>query len=229
MKTILFDAGPIISLATNNLLWVLEELKKKFNGSFALTVGVKRELVDKPLMTRRFKFEALQVQRLIDNNVISVIDDQQVISQGQRLLEQANKIFTAHGHPIQIVQRGEMETLAAATLYKAEAIIMDERITRTLLEDSPQLKTLMEKRLHMQLETNQEALHSFSEAVRHITILRSTELVTVAYELGILNKYIVSLPNARRELLESVLWGLKLNGCAITEDEINQVVRMEKA
>ena len=228
MKTILFDSGPIISLTTSNLLWILEELKKKSSGNFALTTEVKRELVDRPLETLRFKFEALQVQSLIEKNILAVIKDDAVTKKAQELLNLANSILSAHGQNIKIVQIGEMETLAAALLYQADAIAIDERITRTLLENPRGLQILMEKRLHIQLKLDERALHNFDETVRHVTIIRSIELVTMAYELGLLDKYIVNIPNARRELLESTLWGVKLNGCSVTEDEINTIVKTEK-
>ena len=82
MKTILLDAGPIISLTTNNLLWIIEKLK----ANFAITEGVKRELVDRPLGTRRFKFEALQVQSLVEKKTISVIKDDAVVKKAQEFL-----------------------------------------------------------------------------------------------------------------------------------------------
>ncbi len=228
MKNIIFDSGPIISLTTSNLLWLIEELKKNFNGNFLMTTGVKRELVDKPLETRRFKFEALQVQSLIEKKVLSIITDEAVNAKANQLLRSANSILSAHGQQIRIVQIGEMETLAAAILYKAEAIAIDERITRTLLENPQGLQRLMEKRLHMQLQLNEKALREFEEATRHITVIRSIELVTIAYELGLLDKFVVAIPNARRELLESTLWGVKLNGCSVTEEEINTIVKTEK-
>ena len=59
MKCLVFDSGPIISLTTNNLLWILEPLKNKFKGRFVITEGVRKELIDKPLTTKKFKFEAL--------------------------------------------------------------------------------------------------------------------------------------------------------------------------
>jgi hypothetical protein len=228
MKNVIFDAGPIISLTTSNILWILEELKKKLNGSFSMPLGVKRELIDRPLETRRFKFEALQVQSLIERGVINVITDQAVQQKAQQLLNLANSILSAHGQNIKIVQVGEMETLAAALLFNADAIVIDERITRTLLENSKGLQLLMEKRLHMQLKLNEKALHDFEEQTRHVSIIRSIELVTVAYERGLLDDYIVKIPNARRELLESVLWSVKLNGCSVTDDEIGTIVRAEK-
>lgn len=226
MKTILLDSGPIISLTTSNVLWIIEELSKK--AKLAITIGVKRELVDRPLETRRFKFEALQVQNLIDKKIIAVIDDPEVIKKAQEISNLANNILSAHGQNIKIVQQGEMETLAAAILYKADAIAVDERITRTLLENPEGLHQLMEKRLHMQLKHNQQALHEFQETTRHVTVIRSIEIVTIAYEQGLLNKYVVSIPNARRELLESILWSVKLNGCSVTDDEIDTIVKTEK-
>ncbi len=226
MKIVILDSGPVISLATSNLLWILEEFKKKTN--LAMTTGVKRELVDRPLETRRFKFEALQVQSLIERKVLSVIDDDAVVKKAQELLNLANTILSAHGQNIKVVQIGEMETLAAAILYKADAIVVDERITRTILENPKGLHLLMEKRLHMQLKSNDNALRQFEEQTRHITVIRSIELVTMAYEMGLLDKFVVGIPNAKRELLESILWSVKLNGCSVTEDEIDTIVKTEK-
>ena len=43
MRSIIFDTGPIISLVTNNMLWLLEPLKKQFKGEFYITKSVKKE------------------------------------------------------------------------------------------------------------------------------------------------------------------------------------------
>ena len=72
MKTIVFDSGPIISLAMKNLLWTLEPLKKEFGGEFYIPYGVKKELIDKPLQGKKYKFEALQVLRLINLGSLKV-------------------------------------------------------------------------------------------------------------------------------------------------------------
>ena len=70
-------------------------------------------------------------------------------------------------------------------------------------------------------------LEEFRTLTRHVELIRSAELVTIAYEKGLLDKFLVKVPQARKELLESVLWGVKLNGCAISEQEINEIVQME--
>jgi len=61
MKALVFDTGPIITLAMNNLLWLVKEMKDKFNGEFYITESVKRECVDRPLTSKKYKYEAIQV------------------------------------------------------------------------------------------------------------------------------------------------------------------------
>ena len=58
MKSIVFDTGPIISLTLNNLLWIIEPLHDRFGGEFYITKAVYKELIDRPLSTKKYKFEA---------------------------------------------------------------------------------------------------------------------------------------------------------------------------
>ena len=96
MKSLIFDAGPIISLSVNNLLFILEPLKKDFNGKFFITQSVKKELVDRPLEIKKFKFEAIQVEMLIENGTLEIIDNDFIRQEAQTLLETANGIFMAY-------------------------------------------------------------------------------------------------------------------------------------
>ena len=73
-----FDTGPVISLVTNNLLWVLEPLREHYDGEFFITPAVKHELIDKALMTRRFEFEALQVSQMLRKGVFKVRESAQI-------------------------------------------------------------------------------------------------------------------------------------------------------
>lgn len=225
--TLLLDAGPVISLTTNNLLWLLEPLGKAAGMPFSIVSSVKREIVDRPLATKKFKFEALQVQRLLEQGTLKVIDKPEYKSKALQLLDLANSVFWAKQSPIRIVQLGEMESLAAAVGLGTNRVVMDERITRSLIETPDQLKNLMEMRLHTKLHTDTGRLDEFLALMRHVEIVRSAELVTIAYEKGLLNNFLVKVPNPKKELLESVLWGVKLNGCAISEQEIGDIVKLE--
>lgn len=48
MKALIFDSSSIITLALNDLLYILEPLKAKFKGEFYITEDVKREVIDRP-------------------------------------------------------------------------------------------------------------------------------------------------------------------------------------
>ncbi|MBL7054947.1 hypothetical protein ISS05_04285 [Candidatus Woesearchaeota archaeon] len=227
MKSIVFDAGPIISLAINDLLWLLEPLKKRFKGNFYISKGIKQEIVDKPLKTKRFKFEALKVLNYIENGTISIVDNEDIRKKTELLLDLANNSFIAHNHPINIVHYGEMSGIATAILNNSDAYAVDERTTRTLIENPDKLKNILRHTLHTRIKIDYSKLKEFQKLTKNIKVIRSVELVTIAYELGLLDKYLVNTINPRQTLLESVLWGVKLNGCAVSKREIEQILKIE--
>ena len=227
MKSLIFDAGPIISLTTNNLLWIVEPLKRKFNGNFYITESVKRELVDVPLETKKFKFEAIQVEKLIESGAIEVFDDSFIRENTPILLKTANQTFKAYNNYMRIVHFAEISVVAAAINLSSDVIVIDEKTTRLLIENPKTLMEILRKTLHTSISINENNLKEFRNTTKNIKTIRSVELVTLAYEYGILDSYIIKIPDAKKNLLESVLWGVKLNGCAVSEEEIEQIIRLE--
>ncbi len=231
-NALVFDSGPLISLTTNNLLSTLERLKEQYGGKFVLPEAVKGELVDEPLRTKKFMFEAMQVQRLITAGVLEVVEDEDTKELTLELLQLANNAFAAKGKPIQIVHYGEMASIAAAKLLDAEALVIDERIARELVEHAEHLPEMMEKRLHTTVNADSSKLSLLRRYCANLKIIRSVELVTAAFEKGLLDRYVASgeesaIPGIRQKLLESVLWGLKMNGCAVSRQEIEQIIASE--
>ncbi len=227
MKALIFDAGPIISLATNNLLQILPPLKKQFNGSFYITQSVKKELVDRPFEIKKFKFEAIQVEKLIEDEILEVIDSNFIRQETPELLDIANNIFRAFEHNMHIVHTAEMSVIAAALDIKADAIVIDEKTTRLLIENPRFLLEIIRKTLHTSIGISESNLKEFRNRTRSIKTIRSIELVAIAFEHGILDNYITKIPDAKKNLLESILWGVKLSGCAVSKEEIEQIIRQE--
>ncbi len=227
MRTIIFDSGPIISLSMNNLFWVLPRLKEKFKGKFYITPSVKKEIIDNPLSSKKFKFEALQVLKEYKDNVLELFDKPTLRQKTMDLLDLSNNLFYAHGKNINIVQYAEIEVLIAALISSADAIIIDERTTRLLIENPEKLREILQKKLHTTVSINRNNLVRFKGLTRKIKVIRSTELVMIAYEKGLLDKYILNIQNPRKNLLDGLLWGLKLNGCSISGDEISKVITLE--
>ena len=71
-KALIFDSSAIITLALNNMLDVLHQLKNSFDGNFLITPAVKREIIDAPLNQKRFELEALQISNLLEKGIIEV-------------------------------------------------------------------------------------------------------------------------------------------------------------
>lgn len=230
MKSFVFDAGPIISLTMNNLLWVVAKLKEHFNGKFYLTGAVKNELVDVPLSTKKFKFEAIQVMELINSGTLEVIDNEAIKNKTHSILETANQIFIAHEHPIKILHYGEVSVIAASQFLGCNTIAVDEKTTRIIMENPKKLGKILEKTLHTHIGVDTKKLSEFRKLSGKMKVIRSVEIISVAYELGILHRYIkgmAAIQNKSQQLLDAVLWGLKLSGCAVSEKEIRQIIKIE--
>ncbi len=229
-RSLVFDAGSIISLAINNLLWLLPPLKERFGGSFCITPNVVNELVTKPLKTKKYKFEAIQIQHLLATGTLEVADGPEIGSISEHLLTLANNIFTCKGQAISIVHCGEVESLAAVIHKKASALVIDERTTRQLVEEPRQIAKRMRHKLHKQVHTDAKRERLLRYELGKVRVIRSIELVCIAFEIGLLDYYIENLGGEeqwRRDLLESVLWGMKLNGCSVSTEEIDELLGME--
>lgn len=227
MKTLVFDAGPVISLDVTGLLWAIEPLNKRFNGKFYITNSVKKELVDRPFEIKKYKFEAIQVEKLLEDGVFEIVNEDFIRNDTNKMFNAANHVFMAHDNFISIVHYAEMSVVAAAISMDSDAVAIDERTTRMLIESPDTLANVLRKTLHTAIKVDKNALEEFRGMTRKIKIIRSSELVAMAYELGLLDKYITRIPEARKNLLESVLWGVKLNGCAVSREEIEEILKME--
>ena len=107
----------------------------------------------------------------------------------------------------------------------AEAFVIDERTTRVLIEESDNLKDLLEIKLHTKVIVNKDNLKVISKMAKNIKIIRSTELAFVAYEKGLLERYISSKYN-KKDQVDALLWGMRTRGCSISVDEIEKAKKM---
>ena len=229
MKSLVFDSSTIISLATNNLLWLIRPLRQKFKGTCYLSKTIKHELVDYPLTTKKFKFEAIVINDLIKEDYFELYGNPLVSKESDKLIEISNEIFFARGKGINILQKAEVEGLIIAKNLNSEAYVVDERSLRAVIESPENLKKLLQNKLHTNVTVNKNNLSEFQRRIHGVKLIRSTELAVVAYDLKLLERYITAKKKVdnklKKPLLEGVLWGLKLKGCAISHDEINEILR----
>ena len=87
---------------------------------------------------------------------------------------------------------------------------------RMLVEKPENLKKLLQRKLHTIVTIKKENFAPF----KGFKIIRSAELVYVAYKKGL-----VKLKNGKT-VLDALLWAVKLNGCSISGEEINEIKRI---
>ncbi|MGM5487415.1 MAG: hypothetical protein ACQESG_00545 [Nanobdellota archaeon] len=227
MKTIVFDTGPLITLTLNHLMWVLDPLKKRFGGRFYITEGVKYELIDRPLEINKFKFEALHSLHYLNKKTLELYPEKTYEALTNTLMTLINSIFSAHGQNIQIVHKGEIETLALAHQIGAQTVVVDERTTIKLIEDPLDIKRILEKKLHTKIRIDRKRLSQLKRYTSEMRVIRSVGIIIAAFETGLLDRYLPDEHFDKGILLDAILWGLKLNGCAISQKEIEELIKLE--
>ena len=206
----------------SRLVWILPKLKEKYGGKFYITPAVRKELIDRPSTIRRFEFEALQVMKLIRDGTLEVYDKVPK-KKSEQLKNLANKSFMIGKKTMDIIQSGEMESVASALDIGADAVVMDERTLRLFIESNKDMEKLLEIRFKKDVLTDKSLMDQFSAELKDVKIIRSIELVSVAFKLGILDDYLPTEEGGKEKLLDSVLWAVKYNGCAVIEQEINEI------
>ena len=223
MRYLIFDSGPLINFSMNGLLDLLEKLKKEFKGEFLITKEVKEEIIDVPKSIPRFELGALKLENLFKNGIIKYADlsenDVNELKETRNYLMQiANTLFKTKNKEIHLIDKGETAALALSMLMKKKTnydvpLVIDERTTRMLCEKPENLRKLMEKKLHTLIKANTKNYNFFTG----FKIIRSTELAFIAYK-----KNLFDLKDSK--VLEATLYGLKFNGCSISENEVHDMI-----
>ncbi len=225
MKAIIFDSSTLINFAINGLLQEFRELRKLFDGKFLITKEIVGEIIDKPMKIKRFELEALKLKELITDKVLEMpsslgIDENKISKMTAEIMNLANNTFFGQGNAMHIIDIGESSCLALSKLLNEKEIknvmSVDERTTRLLCEKPENLFAIFQKKLHTDLKFKKENFKSFGG----FKFIRSAELIFIAYKKGI-----VKLRN-HGNVLDALLYAMKLNGCSISDEEINEMKRL---
>jgi len=133
-----------------------------------------------------------------------------------KIMDLANNSFSGELGPIKILQRGEAEALALAKIYGARALFIDERTTRSLIENPARLKQVLEKRQRQTIIPNKENIKKFRELFPNLKVYRSVDIIALAYEQNLFDD---ELDHGKLEL-EAALYSTKFAGCAVSEKDI---------
>lgn len=214
---VICDSSSLITLSMNCLTPLIVELAD--TTDFIITQTVYDEIITNPRRAKHHRMGPLKFSALVKNGVLQV--EKADSQEANEILNASNNIYYARHKPLKIIQLGEAEALALAN--DGDVLLMDERTLRLLIEDPRDLRGLLQHRMHRGVTMNEERADDFGKYTEGVSVIRSSEILAIAYEKGILEKY---LSGEKRELLEASLWALKSKGCSLSFDDINEYMRM---
>jgi len=219
---IVFDASSLISVSQTCLVRILPALKEAVNAEFVIGPVVFNEIVSRPLNIKRFQLNAVRLDTLVKQGHLTVQElDSEATAFSQKMGELANNLFFIKNKPIRIMQQGELEALALVKQLNAEAIVVDERTARTLVEKPSALNSLMGRKYRKNIKENMENSRELKKMFFDCAVLRSVELIALAFEKNALAGQIEN----NKRALEAALYAAKFSGCAVSFAEIQNFLR----
>ena len=219
-NSIVCDSSSLISLAEACLLDVLKFLKKYFRGKFIYPREVRYESIGHPMNMKEHALRALRLKEFEEAGYIVPIS-MDIHEETKNLMDLANSIFTCKGKAIHLIDEGETAQIVLAKRLGIRYLLIDERTTRVLIEAPFKLKSHLEREFNKTVEVNQRLLDQFLEYVEGMSVIRSTELLVLAYQYGYFDKF----GEFKLKALESSLYTLKFSGCSVSFEEIEELMK----
>lgn len=225
MPDVLCDSSSLISLTYAGMDDLLYKMHEQQKVRFLVPHSVVYESVDNPFKRdiKQYFYSAYRIKQAISDGVlVQVTPDQALLQATERVLKAANETFFVRGKPFNLVHRGEAEVLASARELGVNLMLMDERTLRILVEAPFRLKQHLEEEFHVSVFVNKTNMQKLSDIVNGVRIIRSSELAILGYENGYFKGFD---QNIRKSVLEAALFKLKFSGCAVSFDEIRELMK----
>jgi hypothetical protein len=216
------DTGTMITFSSTCLMNVFKNFVEHNNVSLIVSDEISTESVWKPISNKRFALNASRIKHLFNSNTVHVLkSDSKVKSLEGKILELSNNSFSTEHGSVTILQRGEAEALALALVHGAKILFIDERTTRSLIENPFRLKQILEKRQKKKIMMDNERVSEFRKMFESLKVFRSVDIIAFAYEQDLFDG---ELDHGKLEL-EAALYATKYAGCSVSEREIKDYLK----
>ncbi|MDO8625476.1 MAG: hypothetical protein Q7R47_05315 [Candidatus Diapherotrites archaeon] len=222
MTAIVFDSSVLISISEKCFLRVLRRFGEKNNVRFLVPESVFEETVIRPQSIRRFELNAVRLKSAVADGWLELVpSSSSTRAHYSNIAQWSNHLFFVDNRPLELLHLGELEALAVYKDRKADALAIDERTCRMMLEDPGRLRSLISKRQDQKIDVDTSNLKNFSDFFGKPVVVRSCDLLALAFRQGLFADDLVS----SRQGIEAALWAVKFAGCAVSGLEIDQFVK----
>lgn len=200
----------------------MERIQAHSNCRFAISGSVWQETVTIPQNIKRFELNAERVKRAAEAGWLEIIHPTKETNQLAQQIEQwSNNAFSINDKPLAILQAGEIESMALFISYKADALGIDERTARMLIEEPLRLQNYIGMKHDKTVTKNNSHLQALQQHFKNARIIRSVDLMAWAYRHGLFKFELNQTP----ESLEAALYALKYSGCSVSGEEIDSFIQ----
>ncbi len=225
MNRVVFDSSSIISISDKCFMNLIKKMASKENVEFLIPQAVYNETVSVPMKIKKFELNAIRIKDAIDQGYFTIAKPVSgVVRTTEKISALVNCIAFSGKKCLKLVHRGELETLALCKELGASALVIDERTTRLLVEDPEGLKGFLQHRYKKEVEIVDEKIHELKKFLDGLEIMRSVELIALAYDMNLFEGEISS----NKKSLEAALYAMKFAGCAVSFEEIKQFLGERK-
>lgn len=213
-RDLIFDSSSLISIGNAGILYLFEKFKAKNpKVNLYITPGVHQETIDIQKKVIRYGWLGTQYEYLIKKGVFTLIPKSK-LPEDNTLEDVSNSTFyTKHGK-LEILQKGELESVVFAKKNNC-ILVIDEIITRWLIESPLKLHKLMESRYKEKVMYDPVKLKESNNLIKGVPVVRSVDFVAFAIKRDYFKEF------KDLDFKKSLLYSIKYNGCATSYEEID--------
>ncbi len=213
---IVCDSSSLISFVQTCNRPIFYRLAEELNGKFIIPTEVYEEIFLTPLKIRWLEASALRLRQMVEDGIVEKRETKK--EKTDEVIDIANHIFYAGGKPLKLIHKGEAGCLGLLEEMDTKVLLVDEKTTRLLIEKPKKMYSLLKKEHKEHISINKKMLEEFSKRTREMFIIRSVELLALAFEKGMLKRY----GKYEDEAFKANIYALRKNGCSISLKEISK-------
>jgi hypothetical protein len=123
------------------------------------------------------------------------------------------------GKKLRILHGGEAQTLALFNSAKIDALLVDEKTLRLLVESPQVLASKLEHEYGTQVAMDERQAAKLKKFTRNVFVMRSSEVAAAAFKKGFFTPF---GEGVQVHVLEAALYALKKAGCSIAATELEE-------
>jgi hypothetical protein len=198
-------------------------LKEKLDGNFLITDGIRDEIISRPIQSKKYGFGAVTLQKAINDGVLVVLETEFLKKTAQEIMDITNNTFLLNGRPLNLVHLGEAEVLALMSETNSNSVLIDEKTTRLFVENPEKLYNHLLQQYQGELKMDRTKLAQLKSMFADTKILRSVEMLGIAYMHGFFKQY----GPLENEALKAAMYAVKFVGCGVSFEEIEEFIRRD--